>query len=99
MADDANKLEAESGTPTMVGRVELPLTLTPFLKPKPKPKPNPNQVGSVEELKRSASLKRLAVSVARLEPIKGQSGFVNWDARELPEAALRCAALVSSTAP
>ena len=53
----------------------------------------------MEELKRSASLKRLAVSVARLEPIKGQSGFVNWDARELPEAALRCAALVSSTAP
>ena len=34
------------------------------------------------------------VAVAGLEPIPGQSGFVNWDARELPDAALRCAASV-----
>ena len=51
-------------------------------------------VGSVDELKGDASLKRLAVAVAGLEPIPGQSGFVNWDARELPDAALRCAASV-----
>jgi len=51
-------------------------------------------VGSVDELKGDASLKRLAVAVAGLEPIPGQSGFVNWDARELPDAALQCAASV-----
>ena len=51
-------------------------------------------VGSVDELKGDASLKRLAVAGAGLEPIPGQSGFVNWDARELPDAALRCAASV-----
>ena len=54
------------------------LTLT-LGAPTPTPTPDPNPN---------------QVTVARLEPIKGQSSFVNWDARELPDAALRCAALL-----